>query len=133
MDTRKTSEERSKMLERRSMIQKWEQMTKEETKAFKEGQDFKRQVEDLNLEKESLQKEIASLKNNISEASETFNLLYHKAENRAYFNSKEELTPVELEELIDNAIYIGKMIGKAEEKAEKLEHIEHKLKILNKN
>lgn len=133
MDTRKISEERSKMLERRSMIQKWEQMTKEETKAFKEGQDFKRQVEDLNLEKESLQKEIASLKNNISEANETFNLLYHKAENRVYFNSKEELTPVELEELIDNAIYIGKMIGKAEEKTEKLEHIEHKLKILNKN
>lgn len=133
MDTRKTSEERSKMLERRSMIHKWEQMTKEETKAFKESQDFKRQVKDLNLEKESLQKEIASLKNNISEANETFNLLYHKAENRAYFNSKEELTPVELEELIDNAIYIGKMIGKAEEKAEKLEHIEHKLKILNKN
>ena len=90
-------------------------------------------VKDLNLEKESLQKEIASLKNNISEANETFNLLYHKAENRAYFNSKEELTPVELEELIDNAIYIGKMIGKAEETAEKLEHIEHKLKILNKN
>ena len=133
MDTRKTSEERSKMLERRNMIHKWEQMTKEETKVFKEGQDFKRQVKDLNLEKESLQKEIASLKNNISEANETFNLLYHKAENRAYFNSKEELTPVELEELIDNAIYICKMIGKAEEKAEKLEHIEHKLKILNKN
>ena len=133
MDTRKTSEERSKMLERRNMIHKWEQMTKEETKVFKEGQDFKRQVKDLNMEKESLQKEIASLKNNISEANETFNLLYHKAENRAYFNSKEELTPVELEELIDNAIYIGKMIGKAEEKAEKLEHIEHKLKILNKN
>ena len=133
MDTRKTSEERTKMLERRNMIHKWEQMTKEETKVFKEGQDFKRQVKDLNLEKESLQKEIASLKNNISEANETFNLLYHKAENRAYFNSKEELTPVELEELIDNAIYIGKMIGKAEEKAEKLEHIEHKLKNLNKN
>ena len=133
MDTRKTSEERSKMLERRNMIHKWEQMTKEETKVLKDGQDFKRQVKDLNLEKESLQKEIASLKNNISEANETFNLLYHKAENRAYFNSKEELTPVELEELIDNAIYIGKMIGKAEEKAEKLEHIEHKLKILNKN
>ena len=114
------------------MIQKWEQMTKEETKVFKEGQDFKRQVEDLSLEKESLQKEIASLKNNISEASETFNSLYRKAENRVYFNSKEELTPVELEELIDNAIYIGKMRGKAEEKTEKLEHIEHKLKILKK-
>lgn len=119
-----------KHADRYKMINKWAEMTKEETEIYKKSEIYKQRVKDLNLEKESLQTKIAELKSNLKEVKETFTERYEKGYLGLFDNV--DMTGEELEELMDITVYIGKLIGKIEEKTEQLSKIEFELKQLTK-